>query len=295
MFNNQGGEPASFAQRVNTYAATASAVIGAVSAVFAILAQQEAAQSNARQLENEIKLKEMRVTLERNADSRADRESFAKLDQFVYQEMVKLFELPATTPQDVRRKKEAAVSGLVQTMTSETVRAPFNQALSLQLTDPALREKATERAAYYQQENEKAAEAPAPQAVQQAAAGKSQLAGLKVDLFYCEGEPNAAALKTRAESITAAMNKEGSLGRWRVRNLSPSVNELPGMQVHSPQVRYNASENEQAAAQELAALLKKQLQQGGAQAPDFKTRQVNMRSPGYVSGFLCGVPVNAST
>lgn len=295
MPNDTNSEPTGFAQRINTYAATASAVIGAVSAVFAILAQQEAAQSNARQLENENKLKEMRATLERNADSRADRESFAKLDQFVYHEMVKLFELPATTPMEVRRKKEAAVSGLVQTMTSETVRAPFNQALSLQLTDPALRAKATELAAYYQQENEKAAEAPEARPAQQAAAGKSQLAGLKVDLFYCDADKNAVALKARAEAITAAMNKDGSLGRWRVRNLSPSVNELPGMQVHSPQVRYNASENEQAAAQELAALLKNQLQQGGAQAPDFKTRQVTMRSPGYVSGFLCGVPVNAST
>ncbi|MES2938691.1 MAG: hypothetical protein V4864_13475 [Pseudomonadota bacterium] len=288
---------AGFLQRANASAATVAAIVGAISATFAILAQQEAMQSNRAQAENERKLKEMSAAIARNSDARADRESYFKLDQFVYQEMVKLFELPDSTSNQVRVKKEAAITGLVMAMASEGMKGPLTTALSLQLTNPTLKEATAKAADYYKLEDEKRIEGVQVSAAStgRVPASKSLLASMKVDLFYCEQDTSPEASKAKAEAIILSMNTSGNHGHWRLRSLPQSVNDVPGMRVKSPQVRFNLSENELPPAQELVELLNREFGNGYAAPVNFNTQQVTMRSPGYLSAFLCGLPARSTS
>lgn len=286
----------SLASRLGAFAASMSAVVGVASGYFALQAQLEAKAANSQLAEHQLQLAAVQTAVTRSAESRADRESHARLDQFVYAEIVKLFELAENTPDQVRARREKVVSGLVLAMASQGMKEPFTQALAIQIRSPELAREANAVASFYRQNSEAALHTSTAPPVAPARPGepRNPLKGLRVDLFYCAQENRDDQLKKKADDIAEAMPLKAPGTTWRVRDLPATVNQLPGMSVKAPQVRYNAGENELDAARALAALMDKEFQVTYKVATQFKATAVRTPTPGYVSVFLCGVPT-AST
>lgn len=257
-------------------------------------ANAQAAAANAKLAQNDAKLREVQAAVAQGAETRAERESRAKLDQFVYAEIVKLFELGREIPTPVRERKERVVYGLVLSMASDNLKEPFTQALAIQVQAPELKREVDKAAAYFQQDAESrlavaAVQAPAAPPGQ----GRNPLATLKIDLFYCEQDNDNDALRKKAEELADAMKLAGA-GSWRVRSLPQSINQVPGMMVRSPQVRFNVQENEFAAAKSLSELMQREVQSRYRVSASFDTKQVRTPTPGYLSVFLCGLPKMAT-
>lgn len=274
---------------VSAIAATLSALVGVGSGYYAMQAQKQAVATNEKLAEYELKLKAMQLAVTESSESRAERESRAKLDQFVYAEIVKLFELAETTPPPTRERREKVVTGLVLSMASPGLQEPFTQALSVQVRTESLKKEVDAIATYYRQ-NGDIVRVEAPAVAAKPGEQANPLKGMKVDLFYCDEDDRAEALKKQAEAIAVAMKLKAPGTTWRVRDLQPSVNRLPGMSVRVPQVRYNAGENELKAADELAKIMDRELLDTYRVRTQFKPTPVRTPTPGYVSVFLCGVP-----
>ena len=110
---------------------------------------------------------------------------------------------------------------------------------------------------------------------------------MKVDVFYCEGDKAQEQHKSRATAIINAVNENRLVdqhGPWRARAIPRTINDLPGYQANSYQVRFNPQAGEETAAKQLADLLSKETKR------PFELRKVAQASSGYLSAFLCGDP-----
>ena len=100
------------------------------------------------------------------------------------------------------------------------------------------------------------------------------------DLFHCEGSPDQARIL--ASKLATELEKDGAVGRIRVRPLSVSKNKEAGYQISGYEIRGSADETEM--AQALADFANSALNSNNA---TFSVRQVRQKSPWYISAFLC--------
>lgn len=98
---------------------------------------------------------------------------------------------------------------------------------------------------------------------------------LNLDIFYCESKASTAKpLAGRVGSL-----KDNSVGRWRVRSLSETVNASEGYRIYDNVIRFNPDEAK--IAQNLAMDAKEKLN------IEFRLQETSYPTPGYLSAFIC--------
>ena len=103
------------------------------------------------------------------------------------------------------------------------------------------------------------------------------------DIFWCEGWSPAQGLAGRIASLKARM--PGTMGNWRVRMLSSTVNARPGYGKKGLLINYSSSDE-----LPLAQALQRQIEGDGRLAeelPPVRILPVSMKTPGYLSVFVC--------
>ena len=109
---------------------------------------------------------------------------------------------------------------------------------------------------------------------------KDQLHSYKdynIDIFYIEdcGESS----KEIATETQTVMNRDNFTGRLRIRNLPDIINEKSGFRIHTPQIRYNEWEAENAA--DLKKYLESKFQ------ITFELQLISQKTYNYLSVFIC--------
>lgn len=98
---------------------------------------------------------------------------------------------------------------------------------------------------------------------------------LNLDIFYCES--NASTAKPQAERVVSL--RGNSVGRWRVRSLSETVNASEGYRIADNVIRFNP--DEATVARNLATDARVKLN------IEFRLHEIGYRTPGYLSAFIC--------
>lgn len=102
---------------------------------------------------------------------------------------------------------------------------------------------------------------------------------MSIDVFFCESSGPIA--KESADRVAAL--KGDSIGRWRVRPLSTTINASSGYRIFDNVIRYNQDEVE--VAKNLMEDAKKQA------GITFRLQETTYPTPGYVSAFICKVSI----
>ncbi len=261
--------------------------VGLIAAGFAVFATVKSYDAEHAAKEAEVNLKQAQIEIARSSELRAEHESITDRDKFVYAEVVKVFS--DSDPKEIKTRKELAVSALINAFASTELKAPLLTIFVEGASSPVLKQEAQSASKFWLAEQEgMVKQLGATKAFMDFAVATATLPRFDVDIFYCESMENKveeARWRGLAEAVGTAVNEKNVLpthGRWRVRAVPRSVNNLPGYQIKSLQVRYSIAEGEEGAAKELATFLQAQTKQVFALHP------VQQASPGYVSAFFCG-------
>lgn len=100
---------------------------------------------------------------------------------------------------------------------------------------------------------------------------------MNVDVFYCaDASPKNSDLAKRL----LILREGNSSGKWRVRELTSTLNASPGYGLSSDVIRFNADERE------IAERLKADI--GKSTSVAINLQEISFPTPGYISVFLCG-------
>jgi len=266
-------------------ASVISAIAAAVASLYSCQAEQAAKEANKRSIEAESRLTDIQAKVTETAEQRAERESITERDKFVYQEVIRVLSLPKRDGDVSVPRQEQAVAVLINVLASPGLKGPLQAVFGTSASNPVVQQESKKAAQFWNVEQEKRLAYTKLFSALDAKAAIPTLGKMNVDVFYCEGGDKETERRTLANNIVKAV-QGGSLlteyGKWQARPLPRTVNDLPGYQISSNQVRFNPLEREEAAAKNLTETLFKASQRR------FELRQVAMPSPGYLSVFVCG-------
>jgi hypothetical protein len=260
-----------------------TAVTAALAAYFSYGADQAAKEANTRAKQAEARLTDIQAKVTETAEQRAERESITERDKFVYQEVIRVLSLKRDGDISVPRQ-EQAVAVLINVLASPGLKGPLQAVFGTSATTPVVQQDSKKAAQFWNMEQEKRLAYTKMFAALDAKATIPTLAKMNVDVFYCEGgdkENERRSLATNLVKAVLSGNVLTEYGKWQARPLPRTVNDLPGYQISSNQVRFNPLEREEAAAKNLTDTLFKASQRR------FELKQVAMSSPGYLSVFVC--------
>jgi hypothetical protein len=102
------------------------------------------------------------------------------------------------------------------------------------------------------------------------------------DIFWCDGVPEAAAMKAMASEIAQLRSEDSDAsGRWRIRSLPANVNERSAYNVSGLQIRYSSAD-EKSLAEALKSLVESRI--AGARVD---LQPTPMATAWYLSVFVC--------
>ncbi|MDB5973106.1 MAG: hypothetical protein JWQ90_5556 [Hydrocarboniphaga sp.] len=288
--------------RTQTFVAFTSAVVGVLAAVQALSSKGDADRS-AREASA------FKEDIERQANSRAERESKAKFDTVAYEAAVKVLELDrAKISPDLAEKRERAALALIASTASEPMQAAlFDVIGSGQSVTPSVKREAGQAADILRDIGSLASEAPnqavptppssTASAVPQVAA--AALTGYRVVLFYCQNPANVEVTnfqRSAAEKLAAELKADRSLSSlkiaWETKELPEVLNSVSGYGIRNNQIRFNPADNEETPSLALKVILESNPSVQSYKA-SFERRIVNQRTPYYLSVFLCGLNPSA--
>jgi len=274
-----------------------SAVVGVVAAVQALGSKVEADRSASQ-------ASEFKQALERQANDRAERETNAKYDAVAYEAVVRLLELDRRKlDAQVAEKRERAVMALIAATASESMKvALFDVVSSGREVSPAVKQEASSAAdAARLVGSTLAGEAPLAQASAEPATpatskSLSLLKGYRVVVFACQtADAKSSDLQRQTaeqlvREVKAKPPADAPPVAWELKDLPEVLNSSPGYGIRTNQIRFNPADGEEGPSVALKALLEG-TEAMKARKVQLERRVVSKRTPGYLSVFLCGVPV----
>jgi len=222
------------------------------------------------------RLQEQKHLLETQAEDRLKTESLQKFELQIYQIVTDSLSKGAVY-------QEAANALITSTLENPLRTAFLNVLASSDRLNPEAKREVL--AALY---NSQQAEIPSaavtaspptavPPEVPAPAAGP--LAGISIDVFWCEASGDSA--KAEAEQIRNYLAAQGATGRLRTRILPTSINQRAGYNIDGLVIRYD--QNEDDAAKKLKALADASVA-GGVQ---FQLTRSAQNTQSYLSAFVC--------
>ncbi len=247
-----------------TLASLAIAVFAAWTAL-PLDAELKVLQAETQRLDNELKSAEAKLR---------EAEASRKLNFELYREVKTLLEDSKRTEQE-----EEALRVLIESLADAPFRYKLLDVLAVAAGNSSTRKAASESSKFYKEE-----------AVLSSTDTKFTMSGIKlkapvnamsvtnydIDVFYCANKRETS--EPIAQQV-AALKLPSETGRWRVRALPETINQQPGYQIQSSQIRYNSpSENKQ------ADILIKRLEEKGIH---LDRRVTTQNTRWYLSIFIC--------